>query len=188
MGGDISTNEMRRLPVNLSELGSAMDDSDLEIDAYLDLETGEMIQITFEIESELRQTIDQMDTDDASDAAFERALATRKLQDWLSELVREARQVEIDYGTRFVEIPRTESRIAYQDMADFIETVDAPRVQDRLWSAIEGRGAFRRFRETIRRYPDLEQRWYTFSEAPSRERAIAWLRTEGIEPAKRADS
>jgi hypothetical protein len=63
----------------------------------------------------------------------------------------------------------------YRDMEDFIASVaDASRA-DRLAIAIEGRGAFRRFKDVISRWPDEQERWYRFSDERSRGRARQWL-------------
>ena len=65
------------------------------------------------------------------------------------------------------------------DMKWFISYVDDPEVADRLSIAISGRGAFRRFKDTLSRWPDLMTRWFAFSEDRQRGRARAWLADEG---------
>jgi hypothetical protein len=52
----------------------------------------------------------------------------------------------------------------YRDMEDFIATVDGAGRADRLGIAIDGRGAFRRFKDTIARWPEEQERWYRFSD------------------------
>ena len=49
--------------------------------------------------------------------------------------------------------------------------------------ALEGRGAFRRFRDELTRWPDIEDRWYVYSAERRRGRARAWLAAEGFTPA-----
>lgn len=71
------------------------------------------------------------------------------------------------------------SRSGYRDMEWFISEIDDPEVVDRLRIAISGRGAFRRFKDTLSRWPDLMARWYVFSEERQRGRARAWLADEG---------
>jgi hypothetical protein len=63
----------------------------------------------------------------------------------------------------------------YRDMQDFIATVDDAGRADRLGIAIDGRGAFRRFKDTIPGWPDEQERWYRFSDKRSRGRARQWL-------------
>jgi hypothetical protein len=77
----------------------------------------------------------------------------------------------------------TGSRDGYRDMAAFIETVDDEQRADRLEIAIEGRGAFRRFRSVLDRWDDELDRWYVFSEDRKRGRAREFLADAGYRPA-----
>lgn len=71
------------------------------------------------------------------------------------------------------------SRAAYADMEDFIDAVEDPDRADRLAIAIQGRGAFRRFKDVLSRWPELLERWYAFNEDSQLGRARAWLADEG---------
>jgi hypothetical protein len=71
------------------------------------------------------------------------------------------------------------SRAGYRDMQWFIDDVDEPGAADRLSIAIRGSGAFRRFRDVLSRWPDLEERWHGFSDDRQRGRARSWLADEG---------
>src|ERR1700761_693999 len=46
---------------------------------------------------------------------------------------------------RLIGIRPTESRVRYQEMADFVEGISDDRAGRRLGRAIDGKGAFRRF-------------------------------------------
>lgn len=75
------------------------------------------------------------------------------------------------------------SRAGYADMADFTVSVRDKQVRDRLERALEGKGAFRRFRDEIHRTPgETTEQWYLFSEERRRGRARAWLAHHGIRP------
>ncbi|MET8757758.1 UPF0158 family protein [Lentzea sp. NPDC004782] len=68
------------------------------------------------------------------------------------------------------------SYIWYQDMADFAELVSDERTQRRLMRAIDGKGAFRRFKvELHEEYPELLPTWYAFRDTRARHRAVQWL-------------
>src|SRR3954447_11249636 len=66
----------------------------------------------------------------------------------------------------------------YRDMEDFIETVRDPRARDLLERAIAGRGAFRRFKDTLFEFPELRTRWFEFHDLRMEVRAIEWLAWE----------
>ncbi len=67
------------------------------------------------------------------------------------------------------------SRDAYDDMARFAQAVGEPRAHELLTRALGGRGAFRRFRDTIHEFPDLLAQWHTYHDASAQIRAIDWL-------------
>ena len=68
------------------------------------------------------------------------------------------------------------SYIWYQDMADFAEDISDDRARRRLGRAIQGKGAFRRFKNELHQeYPDLLPAWYGFSNTRARRRAVEWL-------------
>ena len=71
------------------------------------------------------------------------------------------------------------SREAYRDMELFIASVEDPGRADRLTIAIEDRGAFRRFKDVLVRWPGELERWYALSEERQRGRARSWLSGAG---------
>src|SRR5919197_1515252 len=64
---------------------------------------------------------------------------------------------------------------AYGDMEDFVARVPDPRARDLLERAIAGRGAFRRFKDTLFEFPELRTAWFAFHDARMERRAIEWL-------------
>jgi hypothetical protein len=68
------------------------------------------------------------------------------------------------------------SYVWYQDMADFAEQISDERTQRRLTRAIQGKGAFRRFKNELHEeYPQLLPAWYAFRDARAQRRAVEWL-------------
>ena len=71
------------------------------------------------------------------------------------------------------------SGAGYRDMELFIARLDDAEAADRLNIAINGRGAFRRFKDVLARWPHLFDRWSGFSEDRRRGTARAWLAEAG---------
>jgi Uncharacterised protein family (UPF0158) len=68
------------------------------------------------------------------------------------------------------------SWVWYQDMADFAGSITDERAGRRLARAIQGRGAFRRFKDELHQdHPDLLSAWYAFRDARAQRRAVHWL-------------
>jgi predicted nucleotidyltransferase len=76
---------------------------------------------------------------------------------------------------------------AYADMEEFIETIGEDRSRDLLERAIAGRGAFRRFKDTLFEFPELREAWFRFHDTRMRRRAIAWLRDREVISATEAE-
>lgn len=77
------------------------------------------------------------------------------------------------------------SHVGYRDMEDFIALVPDRRAAGLLDRAIAGRGAFRRFKDTLVEFPDLRQAWFRFHDTRMRRRAIDFLAAEElIDPAE----
>lgn len=89
----------------------------------------------------------------------------------------------------WIRIDPLPSRESYGDMEDFIERVRDPRARDLLERAIAGRGAFRRFKDTLFDFAELRDAWFRFHDVRLERRAIEWLLDEGLvepEAAERA--
>lgn len=87
-----------------------------------------------------------------------------------------------DDAERWLWVDSHGSRPGYRDMEAFIAALDEPERAHRLAVAITGKGAFRRFRDVIARWPELAQRWYAFSEDRAVGRARVWLADNGYTP------
>ncbi len=97
----------------------------------------------------------------------------------------------LDPAAGWVEIRPTESRESYRDMAKFVAAVQHRRAADLLDRAITGRGAFRRFKDTLFEFPELRDQWFRFRDVRSRRRALSWLAAAGLvshEDAERASA
>jgi hypothetical protein len=67
------------------------------------------------------------------------------------------------------------SHAAYMVMVEFADAVGDPRRRDLLQRALEGRGAFRRFRDTVSDVPELAERWREHARLAAECRALDWL-------------
>jgi hypothetical protein len=71
------------------------------------------------------------------------------------------------------------SRSGYRDMQRFVDELPDPAQRDRLDRALQGRGAFRRFKDVLATWPDDLARWHDFSGERRRGRARVWLAANG---------
>jgi predicted nucleotidyltransferase len=80
----------------------------------------------------------------------------------------------------WLEIGSVASHEGYRDMAEFVAGVHHRRAAELLDRAIAGRGAFRRFKDTLFEFPELREQWFRYRDARSRRRALRWLADEGL--------
>ena len=76
---------------------------------------------------------------------------------------------------RYEPIPKAESYEGYRDMQAFIATVEDDHLAELLEVAINGKGAFRRFKDVLLNYPEERERWFQFKDDRMKERALEWL-------------
>lgn len=67
----------------------------------------------------------------------------------------------------------------YSIMEDFIETIDDVKLYNQLCIAINGPGAFRRFKDTCINFEIIED-WYKFREKRYKEIVINWCKENNI--------
>jgi len=68
------------------------------------------------------------------------------------------------------------SAVGYGDMGDFVGRVRDPHARELLQGALNGRGAFRRFKDLLELdLPELRGAWFDFHDARAERRAIEWL-------------
>jgi hypothetical protein len=87
-----------------------------------------------------------------------------------------------DDDERYLRVPHGDSREGYKDMEAFIETIEDSRIQETLEIAIQGSGAFSRFKSALYRYPQEQKRWFDFKDKRLTRRVLAWLKSHGIKP------
>jgi hypothetical protein len=145
----------RACPVDALDLQSD------ELSTYLDRRTGELVTLS----------------DEETRAAEDEEGDPGGYPEWELEMIEKAREVLA--SDDFLPLPGRFEIHEYRIMEDFCSSVEDDEVRETLWDGIQGRGAFRRFREVIREY-EIEEEWYRFRQEAFEEIAISWLEANGI--------
>ncbi len=80
----------------------------------------------------------------------------------------------------FVLIETIPSRIQYQWVDEFAKTIEDETLRVRVEAAINGKGAFRRFKDILLTIPDERRRWFEFRDQKMRQRVVEWVREKGV--------
>ena len=141
--------------IKLSEILEAIEFLSDEIEYYLDKTTGRVHMLTSEITSdaELGDPIEDY-------------------PEWEQEPIEVARRVE-EGDKDVIGLPTQWDIDEYEIMSDFCDSLPEGTVQEALYRAIEGRGAFRRFKDAILSLGVADD-WYTYREARFKAIAIDW--------------
>lgn len=99
---------------------------------------------------------------------------------FISDFTETEEKIDEWFGEGCIPIPKISLDEGYEDMEDFIETVEDENLKEKLRTAIDGKGAFRRFKNVLLKYPEEKERWFKFQNSRVIERVKEWLEDEGI--------
>ena len=94
------------------------------------------------------------------------------------------RIAEADANTEFVKIVPVTTDVRYGIMSDFIGSVEDINIAGRLRTAISGKGAFKRFRETVDEDDALRRRWMAYRTKRHYHLALDWLSSLKVDLAR----
>jgi hypothetical protein len=155
---------MKKLKVDVEDIAMIMDNQDRSVDQYyFDTETGEVVVIPDELMNVL-----------------EKGESCEGLPAWELELLPQAKEI-IAGNPHYEEIPIRFSHEVYDLMVDFANGVEDRRIQRELSTALDGKGAFGRFKNVLREYPGAEKEWFKFKAKRDKEEVKDWLESIGIE-------
>lgn len=148
--------------VKISEIIQEMNVQPDEGSLYLNKKTGEVVMVTEEV---LR--------------AAEEEDSLEEYPPWQQKAIKVAHDI-LDNSENYVELPSKYEINEYRIMEDFCNSIEDPRISEVLSDAIKGRGAFKRFKDSIVRL-GIADRWYKYSEEAFRKIAIEWCEDNNID-------
>jgi hypothetical protein len=88
--------------------------------------------------------------------------------------------VEID-ELDLIPIDPLPSYVWYQDMSDFADGISDSAAARRLSRALQGKGAFRRFKNQLyEHHPELISAWHALRDVRAQRRAVEWLHDQEL--------
>ena len=148
------------ISVSLSKL---LDHLDLMIDesqVFLNRKTGEVVLLTDE---------DLQAAEDGEDP--------EGYPEWQRDEIRKAK--EVADSEDYLALPNKFDLDEYRTMQDFCYSIADAKVREDLCRAIQGSGAFRRFKERIHRH-GVQQQWYAYRDQALKEEIEGWCEANGI--------
>ena len=147
----------RQIPIDWLDLEMAFETRLDDLASYLDLRTGKVHFVP-------TSSFDEDTAGDGEDILSEEAVDAGLAEGWL------------------LLVEPLESHEEYDSMVQFAGSVEDSRLRELLEVALDGRGAFRRFKDVVARWPKERERWYAFRDECLRNAMLKWLAAHEIEP------
>jgi hypothetical protein len=170
---------MRKLNISRTDFETAFELSSYEITTYLDTETGTIIFVEDHTIDQLEALLTEGETLEDIEAALQ---AKTDLSDSDRQQLLEVARIEEEFDNRYRMIPKQDAREGYRDMQEYIWAIDDDHLRELLETAIQGSGAFRRFKDALGRYPEARENWFKFRDERQNRRIMKWLASVDIEP------
>jgi hypothetical protein len=98
-----------------------------------------------------------------------------------------ATHARIATDSNYLRVDPVSSREQYRWMERFIATVEEGVLRQKLLQSIDGKGAFRRFKDVLMAFPVDRERWFTFRSERLRSCMEAWLDAQGVVAVERPE-
>ncbi len=135
--------------------------SDDNIVAYYDRESGELLRVTQKVAAYLDGDVSDDELDEAEKELLDKAAGLR------------------EHAEKYIMLPRDGLIDEYEIMEDFASEIPGP-LGEKLTDALQGKGAFRRFKDTVNRLK-LTEHWYEYRDMRYRREVREWCETVGID-------
>lgn len=146
------------------KLKDMVDELEVQLDdfhSFLNVKTGQIVGVTSE---DLQAAEDE--------EPFEH------LVEWQQDDRRTAKDI-VENDEDYMEFPTKYEINEYQIIEEFCYSISDERKQEALLRAIRGRGAFRRFKDTIIEF-GIEDQWYVYRNEILKQIAIKWCQENDI--------
>jgi hypothetical protein len=148
--------------VRLNDIVDALEVQFEEFSSFLDQDTGQVETVSRDLLREAEKCSDDEEPD----------LPAWQERDW--EVAK-----RVVFSGRFLKLPTKLDVHEWAIMEDFASSVESSRVREDLLNALHGAGAFRYFRDTLKRHR-IESAWFKFRTEALRQIARDWCEKRHI--------
>lgn len=172
---------MKKLPIDFDEIQKAMEDIERNaFEYFLDRETGEILILSEDIMHRANEIISAHYDDDNAEYDAVELDEEPDIPDWMEDEIELALEILLFSRGQYVRIPERSPGNVFAAMKSFVDQVENPELADELRLALDGKGAFRRFKDALDPFPKERKLWYGFSAKAAKKDIEAWLGEAGI--------
>ena len=164
--------------IDFDEIQKAMEDTERDaFDYYLDRETGRVAILSDEIIKRAEELLAELlDEDEESYDAVDYDEEV-DLPDWMEGEIDLALDILLYEKDRYVRIPERDPRACHAAMQEFAASLHDPKLRNQLLDALDGKGAFRRFKTILAPLARERKQWFGFNARSARDEISRWLST-----------
>jgi hypothetical protein len=149
--------------VLLKDIVDALEMVSDELPSFLDLDTGQVETVHRELLGQAEECADDEEPD---------------LPAWQEEEWEVAKRIV--FSDRFRKLPTKFEVHDWAIMRDFADSVESERIGEELLQSLHGKGAFRYFKDTLRRHR-MESAWFAFRTEALAQMARDWCEENHVE-------
>ena len=171
--------------IDYDEIQKAMEDTVRDaFDYFLDMENGEIVILSEDIIRKAQEILEESYDDDIGD--FEDVVVEKVpvIPEWMEDEIELALDVFIYEKDRYARIPERNPQFGYNTMKAFAGMLSDEMLRQTLLELLDGKNAFRRFKDSLAPYPKERKLWYGFNAKAARDEIENWLKTIGFEQDK----
>lgn len=149
-------------------------------DYFLDTDTGDVVILSEDIINRARQILDKCLDDDMSDYEEIEFDEEYDIPEWMEDEIALVLDIFIDKEDHFVRIPERHPVNGFAAMREFIDILPDIPLKEELQGILDGKGAFRKFKDALDPYPKMKKLWYGFNAKIAKKEAEEWIVSIGI--------
>ncbi|MFZ2197287.1 MAG: UPF0158 family protein [Thermodesulfovibrionales bacterium] len=177
------------MKIDFDEIQKAMEDTARDaFDYFLDRETGEIIILSEDIIKKAQEILEESYDDDIGDFEDVEVEKVPVIPEWMEDEIELALDIFIYEKERYARIPERNHHHGYNTMKEFAATLEDEMLKQTLLGLLDGKNAFRRFKDALGEYPKERKLWYGFNAKASRNEIEAWLQTVGLSVCNQQES
>lgn len=172
---------MKRPVIDIDEIQKAMEDVERNaFEYFLDRETGDVIILSEDILNRAEQVVEKHYEDDLAEYDAVELDEEPDIPEWMEDEIELALEITLFNREQYIRIPERDRQGGFDAMKEFAAQVGNEQLRSELEAVLEGKGAFRRFKDLLDPYPKERKLWYGFNAKATRREIESWLTSVGI--------
>lgn len=168
----------KKMTVDFNEVQKAMEDTARDaFDYFLNRESGEIVILSEDIIRKAQEILEESYDEDIGNFEDVEVEKVPFIPEWMEDEIELALDIFIYEKERYVRIPERCPQYGYNTMKAFAATLEDQALKNTLLELLEGKNAFRRFKDALGSHPKERKLWYGFNAKTARNEIETWLKS-----------